>query len=202
MYWIPRCSEREDLTDEYSSTSLDMKGKESIFGCIPRKLKLAPSVDLLQLAVQTPGFAGAEIANVCNEAAILAVRNNHNEIALSDFEAAIERVLAGLEKKNKIINKKERRIIAFHEAGHAIVRYFTPAGDEAQKVSIVPRGLGAFRYTLQMPLEDRYLITRNELFGKIKGLLAGRAAEEVVFCDVSTDASSDLGKAMQLLKIW
>lgn len=178
----------------------DMKGREAIFRVHTRKLKLDPSVDLSRLAIQTPGFAGAEIANVCNEAAILAVRNRHSQVTLSDFDAAIERVIAGLEKKNKIIAEKERKIVAYHEAGHAIVGYFTPGADEVQKVSIIPRGFGALGYTLQMPMEDRYLMTKTELFGKIKGLLGGRAAEEIVFGEVSTGASNDLEKVMQLAK--
>lgn len=178
----------------------DMKGREQIFRVHTRNLKLSAKVDLKRLAAQTPGFAGAEIANVCNEAAILAVRNNREEITMSDFEAAIERVIAGLEKKNKLINEKERKIVAYHEAGHAIVGYFTPGADEVQKVSIVPRGIGALGYTLQMPLEDRYLMSKSELLGKIKGLLGGRAAEDIIFGEVSTGASNDLERVTQLAR--
>lgn len=178
----------------------DMKGREAIFKVHTRQLKLSAKVDLKRLAAQTPGFAGAEIANVCNEAAILAVRNNRDEITMGDFEAAIERVIAGLEKKNKLINDKERRIVAYHESGHAIVGYFTQGADEVQKVSIVPRGIGALGYTLQMPLEDRYLMSKSELMGKIKGLLGGRAAEEIVFNEVSTGASNDLERVSQLAR--
>lgn len=178
----------------------DMKGREAIFRVHSRGLRLAESVDLARLAAQTPGFAGAEIANVCNEAAILAVRNGHDRITMADFEAAIERVIAGLEKKNKLITPHEKKIVAYHEAGHAIVGYFTPGADEVQKVSIVPRGYGALGYTLQMPLQDRYLLSRTELLGKIKGLLGGRAAEEVTFGDVSTGAANDLEKVMQLAR--
>jgi cell division protease FtsH len=178
----------------------DMKGRQAIFKVHTNKLLLSKDVQLERLAAQTPGFAGAEIANVCNEAAIYAVRNNRNEIAMADFEAAIEKVIAGLEKKNKLINEKERKIVAYHEAGHAIVGHFTPDADEVQKVSIVPRGIGALGYTLQMPLEDRYLMTRNELLGKIKGLLGGRAAEEIVFNEVSTGASNDLERVAQLAR--
>lgn len=178
----------------------DMKGREEIFRVHTRKLKLSSKVDLKRLAAQTPGFAGAEIANVCNEAAILAVRHNRDEVTMSDFDAAIERVIAGLEKKNKLINEKERKIVAYHESGHAIVGYFMPGADEVQKVSIVPRGIGALGYTLQMPLEDRYLMSKSELMGKIKGLLGGRAAEEIVFGDVSTGASNDLEKVAQLAR--
>jgi cell division protease FtsH len=178
----------------------DLKGREAIFKVHTKNLKLADDVELQRLAAQTPGFAGAEIANVCNEAAILAVRKKHDKVLMSDFEEAIERVIAGLEKKNKIINEKERKIVAYHESGHAIVGYFTEGADEVQKVSIVPRGIGALGYTLQMPLEDRYLMSKTELLGKIKGLLGGRAAEELIFGDISTGASNDLEKVAQLAK--
>ncbi|MDI3505435.1 MAG: cell division protease FtsH [Bacteroidota bacterium] len=178
----------------------DMKGREAIFKVHTANIKLASDVDLKRLAAQTPGFAGAEIANVCNEAAILAVRKNRDAVTMGDFEAAIERVIAGLEKKNKLINEKERKIVAYHESGHAIVGYFTPGADEVQKVSIVPRGIGALGYTMQMPLEDRYLMTESELRGKIKGLLGGRAAEEITFGEISTGASNDLERATQLAR--
>ncbi len=178
----------------------DLKGREAIFKVHTKSLTLDDKVDLHRLAAQTPGFAGAEIANVCNEAAILAVRKKHDKIRMADFEEAIERVIAGLEKKNKIINEKERKIVAYHESGHAIVGYYTEGADEVQKVSIVPRGIGALGYTLQMPLEDRYLMSKSELLGKIKGLLGGRAAEELIFGDISTGASNDLEKVAQLAK--
>ncbi len=178
----------------------DLKGRAAIFKVHTKNLTLDDKVDLKRLAAQTPGFAGAEIANVCNEAAILAVRKKHDKVLMSDFEEAIERVIAGLEKKNKIINEKERKIVAYHESGHAIVGYFTEGADEVQKVSIVPRGIGALGYTLQMPLEDRYLMSKTELLGKIKGLLGGRAAEEIIFGDISTGASNDLEKVAQLAK--
>ncbi|NOX84790.1 MAG: ATP-dependent metallopeptidase FtsH/Yme1/Tma family protein [Chlorobi bacterium] len=178
----------------------DLNGREAIFKVHTKNLKLDKDVDLHRLAAQTPGFAGAEIANVCNEAAILAVRKKHDNVKMSDFEEAIERVIAGLEKKNKLINEKERKIVAYHESGHAIVGYFTEGADEVQKVSIVPRGIGALGYTLQMPLEDRYLMSKTELLGKIKGLLGGRAAEEIIFGDISTGASNDLEKVAQLAK--
>ena len=178
----------------------DMKGREAIFKVHSRNLTLSKNVDLKRLAAQTPGFAGAEIANVCNEAALLAVRKGHEKVTQHDFEAAIERVVAGLEKKNKIINEKERKIVAYHESGHAIVGYFTEGADEVQKVSIVPRGIGALGYTLQMPLEDRYLMSKSELLGKIKGLLGGRAAEEIVFGDITTGASNDLERVSKLAR--
>ncbi len=178
----------------------DLRGREAIFRVHTRRLKLGEDVDLHRLAAQTPGFAGAEIANVCNEAALLAVRNGHERVMMSDFEQAIERVIAGLEKKNKLINPQERRIVAYHESGHAIVGYFTPGAEQVQKVSIVPRGIGALGYTLQMPLEDRYLLTRTELLGKIKGLLGGRAAEELAFGEISTGASNDLERVYKLAR--
>ncbi|RMF57714.1 MAG: ATP-dependent zinc metalloprotease FtsH, partial [Calditrichaeota bacterium] len=178
----------------------DLKGRIAIFKVHTRNLLLAEDVDLKRLAAQTPGFAGAEIANVCNEAALLAARKNHERVTMRDFEEAIERTIAGLEKKNKLINEKERKIVAYHESGHAIVGYFTPGADTVQKVSIVPRGIGALGYTLQMPLEDRYLMSESELLGKIKGLLGGRAAEELVFGEVSSGASNDLEKVAQIAR--
>lgn len=178
----------------------DMKGRKEIFKVHTRKLTLSADVNLSALAAQTPGFAGAEIANVCNEAALLAVRKNHTAVNMQDFEEAIERSIAGLEKKNKLINQEERKRVAYHEAGHAIVGYFTPGADEVQKVSIIPRGIGALGYTLQMPLEDRYLLSKAELLGKIKGLLGGRAAEEIVFDDVSTGAANDLERVAHLAR--
>ena len=176
----------------------DLNGRIAIFGVHTKNLKLATDVNLRRLAAQTPGFAGAEIANVTNEAALLASRKNEREITLRDFEDAIERVVAGLEKKNKLINEHERTIIAHHESGHAIVGYFTPGADEVQKVSIVPRGLSALGYTRQAPLDDRYLMSKTELLGKIKSLLGGRAAEDIVFGDVSTGASDDLEKVAKI----
>jgi cell division protease FtsH len=178
----------------------DRKGREAIFKVHTRKLILAEDVDLSRLAAQTPGFAGAEIANVCNEAALLAVRKGNSNVTMLDFEEAIERIIAGLEKKNKIISEEERKRVAYHEAGHTIVGYFTPGADEVQKVSIVPRGIGALGYTLQMPLEDRYLMSKSELTGKIKGLLGGRAAEEISFGEISTGASNDLERVAQLAR--
>ncbi|NOZ67941.1 MAG: ATP-dependent zinc metalloprotease FtsH [Deferribacteres bacterium] len=178
----------------------DLKGRIQIFEVHTRKLVLDSDVDLHKLAAATPGFAGAEIMNVCNEAALLASRKGKDKVSMSDFQDAIERVIAGLEKKNKLINPRERRIVAYHESGHAIIGYFTPGADPVQKVSIVPRGIGALGYTLQTPLEDRYLMSRSELIGKIKGLLGGRASEEVVFGEVSTGASNDLERATKIVR--
>lgn len=176
----------------------DLNGREAIFKIHVRKLTLSEDVDLRKLAAETPGFAGAEIANVSNEAALLASRRDSDKIEMVDFENAIERMIAGLEKKNKLINEKERRIVAYHESGHAIIGHFTPGADPVQKVSIVPRGISALGYTLQTPLEDRYLMSYSELLGKIKGLLGGRAGEEVRFKEISTGASNDLERATKI----
>ena len=178
----------------------DLIGRVRIFEVHTRNLTLKDDVDLHKLAAETPGFGGAEIANVCNEAALLASRKDQNEISQQHFQDSIERVIAGLEKKNKLINPHEREVVAYHESGHAIVGHFTPGADPVQKVSIVPRGIGALGYTLQTPLEDRFLMSRSELIGKIKGLLGGRAAEEIVFGEVSTGASNDLEKVAKIVR--
>lgn len=178
----------------------DLHGRIAIFKIHTRQLPLAEDADLTLLASQTPGFVGADIAHVCNEASLLASRQGEKNIHMRHFQSAIERVVAGLEKKSKLINPQERKIIAFHESGHAIVGHFSPGADPVHKVSIVPHGLGALGYTLQSPLEDRYLMTRGELLDKIKSLLGGRAAEEVVFGEISTGASNDLEKATHIAR--
>jgi cell division protease FtsH len=178
----------------------DLTGRVQIFKVHTRSLTLSRDVDLRKLAGETPGFAGAEIANVCNEAALLASRRNHDNVLQADFQDAIERVIAGLEKKNKLINPHEREVVAYHESGHAIVGHLTPGADPVQKVSIVPRGIGALGYTMQSPLEDRFLMSRSELLGKIQGLLGGRAAEDLVFGEVSTGASNDLEKVSKIAR--
>jgi len=178
----------------------DLLGRIQIFKIHTRSLPLAGDTDLKLLASQTPGFVGADIAHVCNEASLLASRQGEETIHMHHFQAAIERVVAGLEKKNRLINPQERRIIAFHESGHAIVGHFSTGADPVHKVSIIPHGLGALGYTIQSPLEDRYLMTRKELLDKIKSLLGGRAAEEVVFGEISTGASNDLEKATHIAR--
>ena len=178
----------------------DLHGRVQIFEVHTRELKLAADVDLKRLAAMTQGFAGAEIANACNEAALLASRRENFEITMVDFQDAIERIIAGLEKKNKLINAHERKIVAYHESGHAIIGHFTPGADPVQKVSIVPRGIGALGYTLQTPLEDRFLMSKSELLGRIKGLLGGRAAEEIIFSEVSTGASNDLERVSKIAR--
>jgi cell division protease FtsH len=178
----------------------DLKGRMEIFSVHTRDLILDDQVDFHKLAAETPGFAGAEIANVCNEAALLASRKEGGAVTQADFQDAIERVVAGLEKKNKLINPHERQVVAYHESGHAIVGHLTPGADPVQKVSIIPRGIGALGYTLQTPLEDRFLMSRSELMGKIKGLLGGRAAEELVFGEISTGAANDLEKVADIVR--
>ena len=170
----------------------DLKGRIKVLEVHVKKLKLSENIDLKVLASQTPGFAGAELANLCNEAALLAARRNKKSVEMVDFQDAIERVVAGLEKKNKLINPNERKIVAYHEAGHAIVGWYLEHTDTVLKVSIVPRGLAALGYTLQTPLEDRFLMTTEELNDKICALLGGRVAEEIVFGRISTGAQNDL----------
>jgi cell division protease FtsH len=176
----------------------DLKGRIDIFKVHTKTLSLSKDVNLKTLATQTPGFAGAEIANAANEAALLASRRNKKSIEMKDFEDAIERVVAGLEKKNKVINPREKQIVAYHEAGHAIVSWLMPENDPVQKISIVPRGMSALGYTMNIPLEDRYLMTRNELFARICSLLGGRIAEQVIFSEISTGAQNDLEKVTSI----
>jgi cell division protease FtsH len=170
----------------------DLNGRIKILEVHSKKLKLDEHIDLKLLASQTPGFAGAELANLCNEAALLAARRGKSKVEMKDFQDSIERVVAGLEKKNKIISADERKIVAYHEAGHAIVGWFLEHTDPVLKVSIVPRGLAALGYTLQTPLEDRFLMTTEELNDKICALLGGRIAEEIIFGRISTGAQNDL----------
>jgi cell division protease FtsH len=173
----------------------DRRGREKILHIHAKNVKLGPDVDLRAIAARTPGFAGADLANVVNEAALLAARRNKNFVTRAEFEEAIERVVAGLEKKSRRINEREKEIVAFHEAGHALVSWMLPYADRVSKVSIIPRGLGALGYTLQLPLEDRYLLTRSELRDRMAGLMGGRVAEEEVFGEPSTGASNDLQQA-------
>ena len=175
-------------------------GRRAILEVHARKLTLADDVDLVAVAAQTPGFVGADLANVCNEAALLAARKGHPAVRMADFQDAIERVIGGLEKKGQFISERERRTVAYHESGHTLVSHFTPGADPVQKVSIVPRGQAALGYTLQSPVEDRYLLSREELLGRVRVLLGGRAAEEVTFGEISTGASDDLEKASEIVR--
>ena len=176
----------------------DLNGRIKVLEVHSKKLKLSKKIDLKVLASQTPGFAGAELANLCNEAALLAARRNKKAVEMIDFQDAIERVVAGLEKKNKLINADERKIVAYHESGHAIVGWFLEHTDPVLKVSIVPRGFAALGYTLQTPLEDRFLMTTEELHEKICALLGGRVAEEIIFGRISTGAQNDLERITNL----
>ncbi|MDR1251232.1 MAG: ATP-dependent zinc metalloprotease FtsH [Treponema sp.] len=178
----------------------DLKGREAILHIHARPVKLDPAVDLAAVARSTSGFAGADLANIVNEAALLAVRGGRTLVSQKDFEEAIEKTVAGLQKKTRIISPDERRIVAFHETGHAMIAAFTPGSDPVQKISIVPRGFGALGYTLQMPVEDRYLMTEEELLGKIDVLMGGRAAEDLVFAKISTGAANDLTKATDIAR--
>jgi cell division protease FtsH len=178
----------------------DLLGREAILRIHSRPVKLDPSVDLAAVARSTSGFAGADLANIVNEAALLAVRAGRTLVSQQDFSEAIEKTVAGLQKKTRVISPEERRIVAFHETGHAMIAAFTPGSDPVQKISIVPRGFGALGYTLQMPVEDRYLMTEEELLGKIDVLMGGRAAEELVFAKISTGAANDLTKATDIAR--
>jgi cell division protease FtsH len=178
----------------------DLKGREAILRIHSRSVKLDSSVDLAAVARSTSGFAGADLANIVNEAALLAVRAGRMLVSHLDFSEAIEKTVAGLQKKTRIISPEERRIVAFHETGHAMIAAFTPGSDPVQKISIVPRGFGALGYTLQMPIEDRYLMTEDELLGKIDVLMGGRAAEDLVFGKISTGAANDLTKATDIAR--
>lgn len=176
----------------------DIKGREEIFKVHTKKVKLGSDVDLKVLASMTPGMVGADIANIVNEAALLAVRKNKDVIEMKDFEEAIERVIAGLEKKSRVINKQERERVAYHESGHAIVASVLPNADPVRRVSIIPRGIAALGYTIQLPTEDRYLLTKSELLDRMAVMLGGKAAEEIIFGEASTGAKNDLDKATEM----
>jgi len=178
----------------------DKNGRVQILKVHVRKVKLAPDVDLEQVAALTTGFSGADLANLVNEAALAATRRGANAIELADFTQAIERIIAGLEKKNRVLNPREREIVAYHEMGHALVALALPGSDPVHKVSIIPRGIGALGYTIQRPTEDRFLMTREELENKIAVLLGGRAAEKLVFGHLSTGAADDLAKVTDIAR--
>jgi cell division protease FtsH len=178
----------------------DLRGREAILRVHAKSVKLAPDVDLSRVAALTPGFAGAELANVINEGALLAARRHKDAVTMDELSEAIERVMAGLEKKNRRMNEREKRIVAHHESGHALLAELLPTTDRVHKVSIIPRGLGALGYTMQLPLEDRYLMQRDELLDRITVLMGGRAAEDVMFGKVSTGAQDDLQRATDLAR--
>ena len=178
----------------------DKAGRVQILQVHAKKIRLAPSIDVEQVAALTTGFSGADLANLCNEAALAATRRGAETVALPDFTVAIERIVAGLEKKNRVLNAREREIVAFHEMGHALVALSLPGSDPVHKVSIIPRGIGALGYTIQRPTEDRFLMTSEELVHKIMVLLGGRAAERLVFGHLSTGAADDLAKVTDIAR--
>ncbi|RMH32585.1 MAG: ATP-dependent metallopeptidase FtsH/Yme1/Tma family protein [Nitrospirae bacterium] len=178
----------------------DRQGREAILRLHARHIKLAPDADLGKIAAMTPGMVGADLANVVNEAALLAVRRNRDMVHQTELEEAVERVIAGLEKKNRVLSPAERERVAHHEVGHALVAFMLPGTDPVQKISIVPRGIAALGYTMQLPTEDRYLLTKSELENKIAVLLGGLVAEELVFGEMSTGAADDLQKAANIAK--
>ena len=178
----------------------DLAGREAILNVHAKIVKLAPSVDLHLIAQRTPGFVGADLANIINEAALLAARRGKSEVTPDEFSEAIDRVVAGLEKKKRLISPREKKIVAFHETGHAVVGHVLGSADELQKISIVPRGVAALGYTIQLPTEDRYLVTKKELEEKLASLLGGRVAEEYFFQDVSTGAQNDLFRATDIAR--
>jgi cell division protease FtsH len=178
----------------------DRAGRTAILGVHARKIKLAPGVDLDQVAAITVGFAGADLANVVNEAALVATRRDATEVTLADFTAAIERLVAGIEKKHRLVTQQEREWVATHELGHALVAMLLPGADRVHKVSIVPRGMAALGYTLQRPSEDRHLMRRTELHDRLAVLLGGRAAELMAYGEPSTGAADDLAKATDIAR--
>jgi cell division protease FtsH len=178
----------------------DKLGREQILAVHLKKVKLDPDVKPEQIAALTPGFTGADLANLVNEAALLATRRNGTAVTMNDFNNAIERVVAGLEKRNRLLNPVERRVVAFHELGHAMVALALPGTDEVHKISIIPRGVGALGYTIQRPTEDRFLMKKTELDNKMAVLMGGRAAEQVVFNEISTGATDDLVRATDLAR--
>ncbi len=178
----------------------DKRGRVQILNVHFKKIKLAAGTDADQIAALTPGFTGADLANLINEAALVATRRGDSEVKLDDFTVAVERIVAGLEKKNRLLNPKEREIVAYHEMGHALVAMSTPGADAVHKVSIIPRGIGALGYTIQRPTEDRFLMTREELENKMAVLIGGRAAEYIVFRHLSTGAADDLAKITDIAR--
>jgi cell division protease FtsH len=178
----------------------DKLGRVDILAVHIKKIKLDPDTALEEIAALTPGFSGADLANLVNEAAILATRRRANQVTLDDFTRAIERIVAGLEKRNRLLNPYERNVVAYHETGHALVRLALPGVETIHKVSIIPRGMGALGYSIQRPTEDRYLMTEDELMDKMAVLMGGRAAEMLVFNKLSTGAADDLSQATNIAR--
>jgi cell division protease FtsH len=179
----------------------DLRGREAILRLHARAVVLAPNIDLAVIAARTPGFAGAELANIVNEAALLAARKEKAAVDMADFEEAIDRVVAGLEKKSRVLSEKERDIVAHHEMGHALVATSVAHADPVHKVTIIPRGIGALGMTYQLPTEERFLMSRSELEDRIAVMLGGRVAEELVYGEISTGAHNDLERATELARL-
>jgi cell division protease FtsH len=177
----------------------DVNGREQVLRIHTKNVKLSPAVDLRVVAARTAGFAGADLANLVNEAALLAARKDKTAVEMSDFDEAIDRLIAGLEKK-RVMSSKEREIVAYHESGHAIVATVIPGMDPVHKISIVQRGFGALGYTMQLPLEDRYLMQRQDLLDQLAVLLGGRTAEELALGEISTGAQNDLQRATDIAR--
>jgi len=178
----------------------DINGREAILKIHSRKVVLSPEVDLKKIAARTPGFVGADLANLVNEAALLAARKNKEEVTSAEFDEAIDRVVAGLEKKKRVMSPKEKEIVAYHESGHAIVAESVEHADPVHKITIIPRGVAALGYTQQQPTEDRYLMTKSELLDRMAVLVGGRVAEELVFGEISTGAQNDLQRATDIAR--
>lgn len=178
----------------------DLKGRIDVLHVHTRNMKLSKDVDLEIIARRTPGFTGADLANLVNEAALLAARKEKKEVTPQELEEAIDRIIAGLEKKNRVLNEKEKRTVAYHETGHALVASFRSTAEKVHKISIVPRGIGALGFTLQLPTEDRYLMSRQELLEKIDVLLGGRGAEVITFDEITTGAQNDLQRATEIAR--
>ena len=178
----------------------DIRGREAILHVHAKEVKLGPDVDLKKIAAMTPGFVGADLANLINEAALIAARRDREEVTMADFQEAADRIIGGLEKRNRAMNPKEKEIVAYHESGHALVAMVLPNTDPVSKISIIPRGIAALGYTQQLPTEDRYLMTRDELLARLKVLLGGRVSEEIIFGDISTGAQNDLQRATDIAR--
>ena len=178
----------------------DIVGREATLQVHTRKIKVGKEVDLKSVARQTPGFSGADLANLANEAALLAARLNKDVVGVVEFEQSIERVIAGPERKTRVLNEREKRITAFHEAGHALVALITPETDPLHKVSIIPRGAHALGYTMQLPIEDRYTMSKNELLARMTVMMGGRVAEQLVFNEITTGAQNDLETATEMAR--
>jgi cell division protease FtsH len=178
----------------------DRQARVAILKVHIKKIKAAPGIDLDRIAGITPGFSGADLANLVNEAALAATRRNADTVTMDDFTSAVERLVAGIEKRSRILSPKERKVVAYHEMGHALVASALPGADPVHKVSIIPRGIGALGYTMQRPTEDRFLIERSELINRMAVLMGGRAAEEIIFNEVSTGAADDLDRATDIAR--